>query len=182
MKAAGEALPSRSSLTGLTTPRRLGCAPGSGHFLTLPEDFSMSVRSPRLWWYVALAGLTVLPFLLLAQGRLGPRQALRFRNVQELQAWAEARGLYCRSDWEDGRGTDCLALSTHPLTWEQVGCLCPSALGKGADWEGVIWAMNPPSTLDAAPVQPWFSECRVWGRILVTGDRRLLDRLEGEGK
>jgi hypothetical protein len=142
----------------------------------------MRILKPRLWWYVALAGLSVLPLLLLAQARRSPQPDLQFRNVRELKAWAEGRGLYCRSDWEDGRVTDGLAISTHPLTWEQVGRLCRSMPGKGGDWEGVLWAMTPPSDREVIPVLPWAGECRVWGEILVTGDPALLDHLEGESK
>jgi hypothetical protein len=142
----------------------------------------MRCLKPRLWWYVALAGLALLPLLLFTQPRHRPRQGLQFASTQELKAWAEGRGLYCRSDWEDGRVTDGLAISTRPLTWEQVGRLCRSAPGKGAEWQGVIWAMAPPGDRDAVPVLPWDGECRAWGEILVTGDRAFLDRLEGESK
>jgi hypothetical protein len=142
----------------------------------------MRTLKPRLWWYVGLAGLALLPLLLMVQARRDRRQGPQFSDVQELKTWAEGRGLYCRSDWEDGRVTDGLAVSTHPLTWEQVGRLCRSRPGKGADWDGVLWAMAPPSDRDATPVLPWAGECRVWGKIFVTGDPALLDRLESETK
>jgi hypothetical protein len=142
----------------------------------------MRILKPRLWWYVALAGVALLPLLLLTPARRSPRQGLQFRNVKELKAWAEGRGLYCRSDWEDGRVTDGLAISTRPLSWEQVGRLCRSAPGNGAAWEGILWAMAPPADRDGVPVPPWAGECRAWGGILVTGDRALLDRLEAEAK
>jgi hypothetical protein len=141
----------------------------------------MGVLNARGWRPVALATLAGLPLLWLALARLTPRQGLRFGNVRELKAWAEGRGLHCRSDWEDGRVTDGLAVSTRPLTWEQVGRLCRAAPGKGADWEGVLWAVNRASALEVVPTPPGDGECRVWGGILVTGDRHLLDRLEGEG-
>jgi hypothetical protein len=148
--------------------------------LTFSEDFFMRVLRPELR-RVALAGLALLPVLWLAQTWLTPRQAPQFRNVQELKAWAESRGLYWQSDWEDGRVTGGLALSTRPLTWEQVGGLCRTAPGEGAEWKEIVWAMNRPSGLDGTTAAPWDGECRVWGGILVTGDRRLLDRLESEG-
>jgi hypothetical protein len=140
----------------------------------------MTVLRPRLWWPVALAGLCVLPLLWLAPAWLGPRPAPRFRNVQELKAWAEGRRLHCASDRRDGKVVAGVAVSTHPLTWEQVGGLCRAAAGQGARWEGVVWAINRSSSLDATPAPPWNGECRVWGDILVTGDRHLLDRLEAE--
>jgi hypothetical protein len=140
------------------------------------------MNTPRTrWWYVALAGLAGLPLLWFARAWVGPRQGLCFRNVGELKSWAEGRGLCCRSDWEDGRVTGGLAVSTRPLTWEQVGGLCRATTGQGAHWEGVIWAINWPPGSSRLPTPPWDGECRVWGGILVTGDRRLLDRLEGEG-
>jgi hypothetical protein len=140
----------------------------------------MSTPRPWLKWQVALAGLSVL-LALLARAWLGPRQGPRFRNVRELRAWAERRGLHCRSDAQDGSVTGGVAVSTRPLTWEHVGRLCRAAPGKGARWEGVIWAMNRARGVDTLPTPPWDGECRVWGGILVTGDRRLLDRIEGEG-
>ena len=138
----------------------------------------MGVPRRRLWYLVVLVGLAGLPLLLLARAWLGPRQGLQFGNVQELKAWADSRGLHCRSDWEDGRVTGGLALSTRPLTYEQVGRLCRAAPGQRADWEGVIWAMNHSSALESMPAAPWDGECRVWGRVLVTGDPALLDRIE----
>jgi hypothetical protein len=140
----------------------------------------MSVLRPR-WWYVGLAGLGVLPLLSLSHMHQGPRQGPRFCNVQELKAWAEGRGLYCRSDWQDGRVTDGLAVATHPLTWEQVAIPCRGAPGQGAEWEGMIWATSLPADWDVTPVPLWGGEYRVWGGICVTGDRCLLDRLEGQG-
>ena len=92
----------------------------------------MGVPRRRLWFLVVLVGLAVLPLLWLARAWLGPRQGPHFGNVQELKAWAEGRGLHCRSDWQDGRVTSGLAISTRPLTWEQVGRLCLAAPGRGA--------------------------------------------------
>jgi hypothetical protein len=141
----------------------------------------MSVPRPRWQFRLVLVALAVPPLLLGAKAWLGPRPGPRFRDVRELAAWAEGRGLHCRSDWQDGRVTGGLAVSTRPLTWDQVGRLCRAAPGQGADWEGVVWALNRGSGLNALPGPPWDGECRVWGGILVTGDRHLLDRLEGEG-
>jgi hypothetical protein len=141
----------------------------------------MSVPRLPSWRPVALAGLTLLPLLWLAQAWLTPRTGPRFRNVRELKTWAEGHGLYCRSDWEDGRVTGGLAVSTRPLTWERAAGLCRAAAGQGAEWEGVIWAMNRGSALTALPAPPWHGECRAWGGILVTGDLRLLDHIEREG-
>jgi hypothetical protein len=140
----------------------------------------MSLLRFRLWRPVALAGFLVLPLLVLTQTCLGPRQGPCFRNVEELKTWAEERGLYCQSDRRDGKVAAGLALSTRPLTWQQVGGLCRTTGGEGAAWEGIIWAINRTTGGDAAPVPPWNGECRVWGGILVTGDRHLLDRIEDE--
>jgi hypothetical protein len=63
----------------------------------------MSVLRTRSWRPVAVAGLTVPPLLLLAQAWLNSQQGPQFGNVSDLQARAEGRGLYCRSDWQDGR-------------------------------------------------------------------------------
>jgi hypothetical protein len=101
----------------------------------------MRVPTFRWWWAVALAGLSVLP-LLLAQARFGPRRGLQFRDVQELKTWAEDRGLHCRSDWKAGRVTYSLAVSVHPLTWEQVVRL--QALPRqGPHWEGHLGVQPP---------------------------------------
>jgi hypothetical protein len=94
--------------------------------------------------------------------------------------WAERRDFYCRSDWEDGRVTATLALSIHPLTWEQVERLCVAGHKQGPQWEGIIWATNRQTNPDVTPVSPWDGEYRDWGGILVTGDRRLLDLIERE--
>jgi hypothetical protein len=138
----------------------------------------MSVPRPRLWFPLGLVALAVPPLLLLSRAWLGPRQGLRFSDIRELKAWAEGRGLHCRSDWQDGRVTGGLALSTRPLTWEQVGRLCRAAPGQGPDWEGVIWAIDRSSALGALAGPPWNGECRVWGGVLVSGDSALLDRIE----
>jgi hypothetical protein len=82
---------------------------------------------------VALAGLAVLALLLLAQQWFGPRRGLRFSNVRQLEAWAEQRGLHCRSDRQDGGVTNALALSTRPLSWEAVVGLCRGAPGRGPE-------------------------------------------------
>jgi hypothetical protein len=148
-----------------------------GTILAFIGGFLMKILKSRLWWPVALAGLILL-LLLLARSKLSSPQGLKFSNVQELKVWAEGRGFHCQSDREDGRMTTALAVSTHPLTWEQVGHLCRSTPGERDEWKEVIWAINLPSDWEAAPVLPWAGECRLWGGILVTGDRHLLDRLE----
>jgi hypothetical protein len=142
------------------------------------EDFLMSRLWLRLQWPLVLAGLTLLPFVWVALAWLGPRPRPQFRSVWDLRDWAERRGLYCRSDWKDGRVTAGMALSTHPLSWEQVGGLHKK---PGAHWDGVVWAVNITWQVERLPGPPWQGACRRWGRILVTGDRRLLDRIECEG-
>jgi hypothetical protein len=138
----------------------------------------MSVPRSPFWRYIAVAPLIVLPILLIGYEKLGSRHGPHFNSVQELKAWAGSRELYCRSDWEDGRVSAGLAVSIHPLTWEQVGRLCVGR--QGPQWEGIIWAIDRQTNSDVAPVPPWDGECRDWGGILVTGDRRLLDRIEHE--
>jgi hypothetical protein len=141
----------------------------------------MTVLRPRIWRFAALAGLTVVPLLVLAKTSFGPGQGVRFSDVQELKVWAENHGLYCRSDRRDGKVSSGLAISTRPLTWKQVGGLCRARPGQRVEWEGIIWAINRPASADGISASPWQSECRVWGGILVTGDRHMLDRIEGEG-
>jgi hypothetical protein len=139
----------------------------------------MTMPSFRPWLPVALAGAGVLAILLLIHAWAGPRPGPRFRDVRDLKGWAERHGLYCRSDWQDGRVTAGLAVSTSPLTWERVSCL-PRGDVKAAPWQGVVWAINRTPALDGMPAPPLDGECRVWGGILVTGDPRLLDHIEGE--
>jgi hypothetical protein len=140
----------------------------------------MSVPRYPSWRYFAMAPLIVLPILLLGYEKLRSRPGPQFHNVQQLKAWAESREFYCRSDWEDGRVTSSLAVSIRPLTWEQVGRLCVGRHRQGPQWEGIIWAIDRQTNLDVAPVPPWDGECRDWGGIQVTGDPRLLDRIEHE--
>jgi hypothetical protein len=141
------------------------------------------MKTPMLrgWWSLALAGAAAAALLALAAAWPGQRSALRFRDVRELRAWAERRGLHCRSDWQDGRVTATLALSAHPLSWEDVSRLCPGARGGGAGREETVWAVNCSPGLEELPVPPWNGECRAWGDVLVTGDPELLDRLERGG-
>jgi hypothetical protein len=141
----------------------------------------MTVPRPRLWFSIGLVALSVLPLLWLGQAWFGPRQGLRFRNVRELAAWAEGHGLHCRSDAQDARVTNGLALSRRPLSWEQVGALRKAGQGQRPEWKGVIWAMNFSPALKALSEPPWDGECRVWGDVLVTGDPVLLDAVEQEG-
>jgi hypothetical protein len=138
----------------------------------------MKVPRPRLWFSVLFIGLAVLPLLWLGQTWFGPRQGPRFRDVRELAAWAADHGLHCCSDWRDGRVTTGLALSRHPLTWEQVGLLSRAIPGRGPEWEGIIWATNYSTALKGLTGPPWQGECRLWGDVLVTGDPVLLDRIE----
>jgi hypothetical protein len=139
------------------------------------------MTAPALrWWRVTLAGLIAIPLLLLIRAWLSPRPGPRFGDVGELKAWAQSRGWYCQSDSKDSKVLAGLALSTHPLTWEQVASFCRASFKEGPEWEGMIWAINRPAALDAMPGPPWKGECRLWGNILVTGDRCLLDRIEEE--
>jgi hypothetical protein len=133
----------------------------------------------RGWVSVGLAVAAVPLLLWLAQAALGPSPAPDFSDVRALQAWAEAHGLYCRSDWQDGRVTAAVAVSTRPLTWEEVGRLCPGDRERGSRWQGVVWAVTRSPAVDATPGTPWGGECRAWGGILVTGDPALLDDIEG---
>jgi hypothetical protein len=126
--------------------------------------------------------LIVLPILLIGYEKLGSRHGPHFNNVQELKAWAESQGFYCRSDREDGRVTAGLAVSIYPLTWEQVGRLCVGHRRQEPQWDGIIWAINRQTNLDVAPIPPWDGECREWGGVLATGDRRFLDRIELPGR
>jgi hypothetical protein len=130
----------------------------------------------RRW--LPVAGATAALLLALAVAWWGRRHAPAFRDVGELQARAECQGLYCRSDRQDGRVTTALAISTRPLTWEELGWLCPGVLAPRAAGSGVAWAVNRSADLDGMPAPPWDGECRVWGGVLVTGDPELLDRLE----
>jgi hypothetical protein len=141
------------------------------------EDLLMNHLWPRLRWPLTLAGLTLLPFLWVALAWVGPQPSPQFRSVRDLQAWAERRGLYCCSDRKDGRVTAGLALSTRPLSWEQVSGI---AKEPGAHWDGVVWAVDVTPQVEGMSEPPWQGECRRWGRILVTGDCRLLDRIESE--
>src|SRR5215469_5581564 len=117
----------------LAAGQRPGRAPGEGPCMRILEDVLMNYLWPRLRWSLTLAGLTLLPFLWVALAWLGPRPSPQFRSVRDLKAWAERRGLYCCSDRKDGRVTAGLALSTRPLSWEQV-----SGIPKepGAHWDG----------------------------------------------
>jgi hypothetical protein len=141
----------------------------------------MTFFRPRIWRYLAFAGLALVPLLALAPMCFGPRQGVHFRDVRDLKAWAEDHDLNCRSDRKDGTVSAGLAISTRPLTWKQVGGLCRARPGQEIKWEGVIWAINRPAGMDAMPASPWQSHYRIWGGILVTGDRNLLDRMEAEG-
>jgi hypothetical protein len=134
----------------------------------------------RGWWSTALAGAAAAALLTLAQVWPARPAGPRFRDVRELRAWAAGRGLYCRSDWEDGRVTAALAVSTRPLTWGEVGRLCPAA-GARLAGKGVLWAVNRSPGLDGMPAPPWDGECRAWGGILVTGDPDFLDVIERGG-
>jgi hypothetical protein len=131
-----------------------------------------------LWLSVVLVALAVLPLRWLGPAWFGSRQELQFRNVRDLATWAEARGLHCRSDTEDGRVTNGVAVSRRPLTLKQVARLYKASPERGPQWEGVIWASNYGSVLKAMLTPPWEGECRVWGGVLVTGDPALLDALE----
>ena len=139
----------------------------------------MIAKKVRTWSATAgaCAGLVCL---LVAPAWLAPGRAPCFRDVQELRAWAEARGLHCQSDRQDGRIFNGMAVSTRPLTWLDAGGWARLQL-SGHEGAGLVWAINRGPNLDRLSGPPWYGECRAWGGILVTGDPRLLDRLEAEG-
>jgi hypothetical protein len=136
----------------------------------------MKTVIPRRW--LPVAGTAVALLLVLALAWWGRQHAPAFRDVVELQARAEGQGLYCQSDRQDGRVTTALAISTRPLTWEELTRLCPGVLAPRAAGSGVAWAVNRTADLDGMPAPPWDGECRIWGGVLVTGDPELLDRIE----
>ena len=140
----------------------------------------MFVAKPRTW--LAVAAVVAVPLLGLSLARPVAPGPPRFHNVRELKAWAEARGLYCRSDAKDGRVSHGLAVSTRPLTWEEVASLgLLRRPGHEAGLAGILWAINRGREVDSLRGPPWYGECRAWGCILVTGDVKLLDRVEAEG-
>jgi hypothetical protein len=160
----------------VAAPLRVVLAAVGAH-LFLPQGAVKSLRRFRSRHWVALA-VPVLALLLVDKGRFGALKGPCFRDVGELRTWAEGRALFCRSDQLDGEVTDGLAVSTRYLTWEEVGGLCRATPGRGCQWKGIIWAINLHSRLGVQTETPWHGECRVWGAILVTGDRDLLDRIE----
>jgi len=127
------------------------------------------MNKTQLVWFSLVFGLLLV---LLLGPWFRPQPYPNFNNVQELVAWAKDHGLHYRSDWQDGRVTSGITLSTRQITWEQICLLCRAAPGQRPNWKGVIWAIDR-GTLTTPP---W--ECRVWGKILVTGDPALLDRIE----
>src|SRR5437868_621946 len=115
------------------------------------RGFRMSLIRCRCWRSVGAASLLLVLLALLERTWLRP-PGRRFVGVTELKAWAEARGLFCRSDRWDGEVQEGLAVSTDAKTWEQVAGLCRGAPGQGPDWKGVIWAVNVYSKLGAHTV------------------------------
>ena len=137
-----------------------------------------AVRPKGVWLLGMVCSLALL--VLVPLSRLTPRGDAAFRNVAELQAWAEGHGLYCRTDREDGRMGGGLALATRPLGWVEVMMLPKGEPTLRPIWRGVVWAMNRSTGLDGMPAPPWEGECRVWGGVIATGDPALLDRIEKE--
>jgi hypothetical protein len=129
---------------------------------------------------VLFAAASVPLFLVHNGAPFGPGRSPAFRDVRELQGWAERRGLYCRSDRKDDKVVFTLAVATRPLTWEQVNSHALRPPGPAVDhaWQGVVWAINRPANAANMAAPPWFGECRAWGGVLVTGDRSFLDQLE----
>jgi hypothetical protein len=140
------------------------------------------------WRVAVVAGATGAALLLaLTLDRVAAPAPPQFRDVCELKAWAEARGLCCQSDREDGRVQRTLVVSTRPLTWQQVAHMCRIRLpgrerGPERGWDGIVWAINRDPTGIRLVQPPWEGECRTWGGILVMGDPRLLDWIEAAGE
>jgi hypothetical protein len=103
-----------------------------------------------------------------------------FKDARDLNVWAEQHGFFCRSDREDGEVVHALGVSTHAMTWEEMNSLCLHTLRPHCEWNGVIWAVNIYSQFGTLSHVPWSGEVRIWGNIIVTGDRALLDRIEQE--
>jgi hypothetical protein len=133
-------------------------------------------RLRQACWLAALAVGVAVP-LGLAPAWFRSREAPQFQDVRELQAWAERRGLYCRSDRADNKVTRWLAVATRPVSWDEANSVPlwrPGARRHGA-LPGVVWAANCSPSL-ALP--PGGGACRVWGQVVVAGDPQLLDRIE----
>jgi hypothetical protein len=115
--------------------------------------------------------------LVLAPPWFGPPPGPRFRDVAELRAWAEARGLYWRSDRPDNKVTFGLVVSTRPVGWEEANSIALFRPGKGRREvpEGTLWAVNCAPSLR---LPPGAGDWRVWGDVVVTGDPPFLDRIE----
>lgn len=137
----------------------------------------MSLIRSRCWLSVGVTSLLLVLLAVLERTWLHP-PGRRFADVSELKAWAEAHAFFCQSDREDGDAREGVAVSTHAITWEQAGGLCRATPGEDPAWTGVIWAANLYSKLGMQIARPWNGECRLWGNIIVTGDRLLLDQLE----
>jgi hypothetical protein len=72
-----------------------------------------------------------------------------------------------------------MAVSSRPLTWEDVGSLPPKAGPVTGRWKGIIWAARRCPQDGGLPAGQWAAP-RVWGELHVMGDPALLDRIECE--
>jgi hypothetical protein len=122
-----------------------------------------------------LLALTVVAFCC----RYAAPEPTVFKNVKEVKDFAVSKGLVFHCG--NGNGIVCsnFFLADHPLTIDDLDGVCSRHdCGLTPAWRGVLWVCQLGGIAELYP------EClggtwRIWGSVLVAGDEKLMDRIEG---
>jgi hypothetical protein len=102
-----------------------------------------------------------------------------FDNVHEFREFAVKNHLLLHPS--GARGTvgaeDNFYVSDRPVSLEQLLSLTKHNCGLGSEWRGIIWVHG-----DSRRSYMWAESIgghrRLWGNLLVAGDKKLLERVE----
>ena len=101
---------------------------------------------------------------------------IAFTDLEAAQDQLIAAGYHCTSDRIDGKLSFGFLVTRDPIDWEEVGEML-KASSTAQIWEGKVWvtAVGDNFQLQAVPDVPG---ARVWGKVVVFGDRKFLDEIE----
>jgi hypothetical protein len=134
----------------------------------------MAVRLNKLFRKEAVIILFVLAAAILLR-TTGPH-SMNFESLTEFKRFAAENGLLLHPTGVGGF-QDHLYVSDHPVTLDHLLTLTKTNFDASPGWRGILWVHGYSKRNHVLPTSiagPW----RVWGRLLVAGDEKLMDCVE----